>query len=480
MDHSLFIGREQEQAILHKALASPEAEMLAIVGRRRVGKTFLIKSVYGDRIAFQMSGIQHASMDRQLENFSYRLSLLKEEEEVVKTPSNWFRAFTMLIDYLRTKKSKEKYVVFFDELPWMASHKSDFISSLSFFWNSWAVDQQIVVVICGSAASWMVQKVVNHTGGLHNRITKRINLKPFTLYETELYFQRRNIPLTRYQIVQIYMALGGIPHYLKEVEAGKSAIQNINDICFSDAALLKDEFSNLYPALFQHAERHVAIIRALATKRMGIRRAEIISASKIPNGGTLSKTLEELELSGFITSYFSHGKKKKDKLYRLTDEYSLFYLSFIEKNIYQGPDTWQQLSQTQSYKSWSGYTFEGICIKHLAQLKKALSIGGVYAIASSFFHKGSDTEKGAQIDLLLDRNDQVVTLFEMKFYQETFIFNKSNAEALRHKQQVFQQVSQSKKLLLWTLIAPFGIKHTPHSLDLIYHVLTLDDLFVEA
>ncbi len=476
----MLIGRENEQAILKKALNSNEAEMVAVIGRRRVGKTFLIKSVYADFIQFQMAGIQHATIERQLENFAYRLSLVAQKEEPIETPPNWFRAFTTLINYLRTLQLKEKYVVFFDEVPWMAPHKSDFIQSLSFFWNSWAVDQNIVVVICGSAASWMVQKVVNHTGGLHNRITRRINLKPFTLFETEHYFQSRKIPLNRYHIVQIYMALGGVPHYLKEIEAGKSAIQNINDVCFSDAGLLRDEFSNLYSALFDHADKHVAIIRALATKRQGMTREEVTKISKVKNGGTLTKVLQELEQSGFISVYRSYGKKKKDKLYRLTDEYSLFYLYFIEKNIYGGNDTWHHLSQTQQYKIWSGYTFESICLKHLPQIKKALSIGGVHAISSSFLKKGTATEKGTQIDLLLDRKDQVINLFEIKFYQKEFVMTKAYAKTLAEKKDMFQTTTKTNKLLFWTFIAPFGLKHNQYSLELIYNVLTLDALFGES
>ena len=479
MENTPLIGREKEKAILTKALNSKESEMVAVIGRRRVGKTFLIKSVYSDHIAFQMSGIQNASLKRQLENFAYRLSSLSPNDELIPTPPNWFRAFTLLIDHLKAQKTREKYVVFFDELPWMATPKSDFIQGLSFFWNSWAVDQNIVVVICGSAASWMVQKVVNHTGGLHNRITRRINLKPFTLWETENYLKSRKITLNRHHIVQVYMAMGGIPHYLKEIESGKSAVQNINDSCFSETGLLKDEFSNLYPALFQNSENHVAIIRALATKRQGMTRAEIIDVAKVKNGGTLTNVLNELELSDFITSYRSFEKKKKNKLYRLTDEYSLFYLNFIEKNIYEGNDTWNHLSQTQVYKIWSGYTFESICIKHISQIKKALSIAGVFSISSSFSKKGTDSEKGVQIDLILDRKDQVINLFEIKFHQKEFVMTKAYAESLKEKMDIFQSTTKTNKLLFWTFIAPFGMKPNPHSLDLIHNTLTLDDLFTE-
>ncbi|MCB0835349.1 MAG: ATP-binding protein, partial [Bacteroidetes bacterium] len=376
------------------------------------------------------------------------------------------------------KTSNRKQIVFFDELPWMASPKSGFLSGLSYFWNSWAVNQNIVVVICGSAASWMIQKVVKNTGGLHNRITKRIIVNPFTLSETEQYLHQRGIKLNRYHIVQLYMAMGGIPHYLKEIKPGKSVVQNIDQICFSDTGLLRDEFLDLYPALFENPDKHIAVIRALSTKRQGMDREEIIKSSKLANGGSLTKTLEELNQSGFISTYQPFGKKKKNTLYRLTDEYSFFYLKFIEKKRNEGVETWQHLSQTQEYKIWSGYAYEGICIKHLHQIKKALSIGGVYSVSSSFLKKGTKTEKGVQIDLLLDRNDHIINLFEIKFYNKPFTISKAYAKELKEKMDLFEEATKTRKHLFLTLITTFGLIPNEYSLGLIDQVLTLDDLFI--
>ena len=240
--HKPLIGRKKEQKILENALTSSEAEMVAVIGRRRVGKTFLVKSVYTENIDFELTGIQKATNVEQLQNFSLHLTKQSGAVMPIKEPKNWLEAFFLLTTYLEKKQSNQKQVVFFDELPWLAKPKSGFLKGLSYFWNSWAVNQNIVVVICGSAASWMIQKVVKHTGGLHNRITKRIQLQPFTLLETEAYLKSRKITLNRYHIVQIYMAMGGIPHYLKEVEPGKSVVQNIDDICFSNSGLLKEEF----------------------------------------------------------------------------------------------------------------------------------------------------------------------------------------------------------------------------------------------
>lgn len=474
-----LIGRKEELKLLEEALQSSSAEMISVIGRRRVGKTFLIKSAFKSRINFHFTGIQDAPNKEQLQNFAFALNVAAENKIPIH-PSTWVEAFILLIDFLKQQQNGKKQVVFIDELPWLDNRKSGFLRGLSFFWNSWAVDENIIVVICGSAASWMIQKVVYHTGGLHNRITQSIHLKPFTLAETETFLKHQNINLNRYQIVQLYMAIGGIPHYLEKIKSGKSTAQIIDNLCFSETGILKNEFTKLYPALFENADKHVAIIRALTQKRQGMNRGEIIKTGKLPNGGTITKVLEELIQSGFISVYHPFGKKKKDKIYRLTDEYSLFYLQFMEKNVQEGRQTWHHLSQTQAYKIWTGYAFESLCIKHLPQIKKSLDIAGVYANASSFLKKGTTHEQGAQIDLILDRKDGVINLFEMKFYNKAFTINKLYAQQLKNKMDVFEETTQSRKQLFWTLVTTFGLKSNEHSLGLVDTVLGLDDLFVET
>ncbi|MCY7329342.1 MAG: ATP-binding protein [Saprospiraceae bacterium] len=475
--HQSFIGRQEEQAILQKALQSPEAEMIALIGRRRVGKTFLVRSVYENRLDFEITGIQDVSLREQLENFATRLNAHAKPLLPFRRPADWADAFQMLITFLEGREKQEKMVVFFDELPWLATRKSNFLKWLGYFWNSWAAQKNIVVVICGSAASWMVANVVRDRGGLHNRITRRINLMPFNLAETELYFNSRDIRFDRYQIIQIYMAIGGIPHYLKEVESGKSAAQNIDQICFSANGLLNDEFSLLYPALFDNPEAHTKIIRALAKTWQGMTRNDLIEATKLPNGGNTTRAIEELVISGFVSSFYAFGKKKKEIRYRLTDEYSLFYLKFIETNRSSGKGTWQRLSQTQTWKSWSGYAFENIGQKHVAQLKKALGISGVYSEASSFYVKGDAHQPGVQIDLLIDRNDHVINLCELKFYNADFIRTKDFAKEIRTKIALFKTISASRKQLFLTLLTTFPMLPNEHSLGLVDSTLTMDVLF---
>ena len=302
--------------------------------------------------------------------------------------------------------------------------------------------------------------------------------KPFSLSgNRSIPPKQTELPFDRYQIVQLYMALGGIPHHLKEVNPKQSAIQNINRICFSPNGLLREEFSQLYPALFVHADNHLAVIRALASRRQGLTRQQLVEVSKLPNGGGLTKVLEELNQSGFISIYRPFGKKKKEQLYRLTDEYSLFYLHFVEPHPYEGPDTWQLLSQTQAYKSWSGYAFENICLKHIPQIKKALGISGVYSTSSSFFKKGTTEEAGTQIDLLIDRNDRVINLCEIKFHQEPFRISKAYADSLRNKMSIFREASKTRKHLMLTFITAFGVAQNAHSMSLNVQGLTLEDLF---
>jgi uncharacterized protein len=474
--NTAIIGRKKETQLLQEALTSDEAEMVAILGRRRIGKTFLVATTYATRIVFEISGTQGATLRQQLKNFRDELAACYQIQVPIEVPTDWLSAFQLLKQYLKILDVTQKKVIFFDEVPWLAAHKSGFLEALGYFWNSWASRQNLVVVICGSAASWMIRRVVHDKGGLHNRITKRIHLQPFTLLETEQFLHSKGIYYDRFQVLHLYMALGGVPQYLKEVKAGRSAVQNIDNICFSEGGLLRDEFSKLYMALFNQADRHIAIIRALAEKWKGLDRTEILEKTKIGSGGGITSLLEELGQSGFITAYYPFGKKQRELMYRLTDPYSLFFLHFIETSA-KGEGVWLQLSQSQKYKSWAGYAFETVCLTHLLQIKKTMGISGIYSEASSFYQKATPATSGAQIDLVLDRKDHVVNLFELKFYEEVFVPNKAFAEGLREKKTVFKATTGTTKQLSWVFISAFGLLQNQHSLGLIDNVLTVDALF---
>ncbi len=472
-----IIGRVAEQAALITALESPDPELVAVIGRRRVGKTFLIKNTYADRLAFEATGLQTAPLSEQLQNFAFRINKTFYGGTAKLKPKNWLDAFQILILALEQQQYNEKMVVFLDELPWLDSRKSGFLRALGFFWNSWCVDHEIILVICGSAASWIIEHVVNDGGGLHNRITKKVELQAFSLLETEHYLKNRNIRLDRYQIVQLYMALGGIPHYLNEVKPGKSAVENIGNILFSTSSTLHNEFQNLYPALFDNAIAHSTVVRALAQKWKGLSRKEIVQITGLPDGGQTTGVLDELLYSGFITQYYPYGKIKRERLYRLSDEYSLFYICFIENNTTLNSEWWQTFSQTASFKSWSGYAFESICLKHVSSIKKALGISGIYTEASTYYLKSSAFGRGIQIDLLLERNDQAINLFEIKFYQSPFVVNKEDADDFRLKSSIFKTETNTKKQIFFTLLTTFPLTPNEYSLGTVDVALDLNCLF---
>jgi len=336
----------------------------------------------------------------------------------------------------------------------------------------------MVVVICGSAASWMIDRVVNNKGGLHNRITEYIQLKPFTLAEVKQYVHTVNPALDNYQLLQLYMSIGGIPHYLQHVQKGESATQTINRLCFQKDGILRNEFNNLYAALYEGHERHVAVVKALSTKWKGLTRMEISALTGLSNGGGLTQILTELTTASFIMPILPFGKKKKDTLFRLVDEYSLFYMTFIEGKRAGKKEIWLQTSREQFYKIWRGYAFENICIKHAEAIKKALGISGILTEVSGYRNHGKKEGEGIQIDMLIDRADQCINLCEIKFYNDEISLTKEDAEKLRRRRTLFLQFSKTRKTVFNTLITTYGINQNQYSLGQVDYEVTMDALFL--
>lgn len=459
---------------------SDSAEMIAVTGRRRVGKTFLIRSILEGRLDFEITGIHNGTLEEQLENFSRQLAQYGGLPMAPAVPATWLEAFWQLRAFLEKKRVRRKRTVFIDELPWLAGPRSGFMKGLENFWNSWASQHNIVIVLCGSAATWMLRQLIHNRGGLHNRITRNIRLEPFDLRETQQFLESRKVTLNHYQTIQVYMVTGGIPHYLKEVQSGQSAAQNIDRICFEPQGLLKDEFVKLYASLFGHPENHIKVIRELSQHRRGLTRKEIVAATGLPDGGRVSSILQELDSSGFISAYLPFGKQKKETLYRLTDEYSLFYLKFMERGKAMGQGAWLQLSQSQAWKAWAGYAFENICLKHVSQIKRALGIQGVYAEVSSFYFRGDDERPGMQVDLLIDRKDQVVNLCELKFYEGPFTLTKDYAQELRERLAGFRERTRTRKQVMLTMVTAFGLRHNEHSIGLVQAEVEMEALFAPA
>lgn len=480
VQQSLIIGREAEITILEEAFNSSQAELIAVYGRRRVGKTFLIRTVYAENIIFDFTGVKDATLNDQLKNFKRVLVNTFKPTSPIPRPKTWLDAFWQLADFIQLDTRMGKKVIFLDEFPWLDTPKSKFLQAFDHFWNAWASRYpNLIIVICGSAALWMIQNILRNKGGLHNRLTRRIRLMPFNLYETERLLLQKGVVLDRYQIIELYMAMGGIPQYLKEIKAGESSTQTIDRLCFTKDGALHYEFQELYVALFDKAEKHLEVVVALADKPSGLSRNELIYLCSLTTGGSLTVILDELLESGFISEYIPFGKMTRDVIYKLTDEYSLFYLKFIENSKSMGTGSWISKSTGASWSAWSGLAFENICMKHIPQIKKALGISGVYTEHSIWRYKpkSSSDSNGAQIDLLFDRNDRCINLIEIKFSVKEFTIDKKYADELQQKRWVFMDITKTKKSVFTTMLTTFGIKTNEHYLGQVQNQIKMGALF---
>ncbi len=467
-----MIGRAEEIQVLNGLLHSKEAELVSVLGRRRVGKTFLIREAFKENIVFEFVGIQNGTRQEHLNSFTFCLQQTFGKKAVPNVIANWLQAFQILIAILSINKSKKKQVIFIDELPWIAGLKPDFLKAFGFFWNSWASKSNIVVAICGSAASWMIKQVINNKGGLHNRVTRQIYLQPFTCIQTKQYLIQRGLKFNDDQITELYMTFGGIPYYLKQMDKGNSVAQVVNKLCFEAKSPLKNEFANLYAALFANPANYIAIIKACYSKWKGVSQNEIVKLSGIASGGSLTKILEELEISGFITSTSPFSNVKKEKLYRLTDEFSLFYLKFMEG---KKTTNWNAISQTQAFKLWQGYTFENFCFKHIGSIKQQLGIAGIVTQQYSYNIKSTAKSSGGQIDLIIDRSDQCINLCEIKYHNKFFVIHKAYELLLNQRIQNFKWETGTKKTILLTFITKAGVKNGS---QLINNEILLKDFYV--
>lgn len=462
------VGRENQLFLLNNALVSNKSELIAVYGRRRVGKTFLIRETFNKQFVFEVSGIPQGSMKIQLANFYNELVKRSKKIEKYPKPTNWMEAFSLLEKLLDASKNKSKKVVFIDEFPWMYTQKSKFVQLFAHFWNNYCTKRDdLVVVICGSSASFMVNKVINDKFGLHNRITLPIRLLPFNLYETELYLKSRKIHWDRYAYVQLYMAIGGIPHYLEKIQRGDSVSTAINRLCFQKDGVLVNEFNQVFISLFENSENHVKIVETLALSQRGMTRSEIISKSKIATGGTLSNALKELIESGFVSEYQPY-QKMKEVLYRLSDEYSIFYQKFIKNNK---NNSWNSLYNSRSYMTWSGFAFETLCLKHIRQIVKGLGISGM--LVNSYSWRNSN----AQIDLLIDRSDRCINLCEIKFSEAEFVISKAYFENLQRKKAEFKKEMKVRKNVFVTFLTTFGVKENDNYIKIIDNQLSIGSLF---
>ena len=467
-----IIGRYSEQRTMQQYVNSEAPEFVVVYGRRRVGKTFLVKEFFKQTFTFYVTGLAKAKKEEQMENFN--ASLRSYGKMPYPQEKSWINAFRQLIHLLQNSRKKGKKVVFIDELPWFDTPRSGFLTGLEYFWNSWASTQpDILLIVCGSATSWMINKLLKNRGGLYNRVTRRMLLAPFTLGECEDFFRHKKIVMERREIVGSYMIFGGIPFYLNMFEKEYSLAQNVDKLCFSENGGLKDEFASLYASLFKHAENHIKVVNALGKKTKGLTREEIIEESNLQGGG-LTNILEELEQCGFIRTYKAFDKKNKDRLYQLIDFYSLFYFNFIKDSKQNDEHFWTNLIDNAKHRAWSGYAFEQVCLAHIKQIRQKLGISGVVTYTSSW--RSRNSKPGAQIDLIIDRNDSVINLCEIKYAKGEFVIDKKYYETLCNKRNTFISETKVRKAVHLTLSTTYGIKQNEYS-GHIQSEVKMEDLF---
>lgn len=475
-----IIGRKQEQEELLRLYESSKPEFVAVYGRRRVGKTFLVKELFKDRFAFWHTGLSPYDRDGkymlrdQLQAFFY--SLQDYGYSGASCPKSWIEAFRMLELLLIQKDDGSRMLLFIDELPWMDTARSRFISAFEHFWNTFsAKHDNVMLIVCGSATAWMMDNVINNKGGLYNRLNYEMRLSPFTLAECQAYFRSQDMAMSRYEMVQAYMIFGGVPHYLSLFDKQKSLPQNIDDLFFSRQAKLQNEFNRLFGSLFKNAADHEKVVRFLATRRSGFTRKEILSATKIKDGGGATDILNGLEASDFITQYLPFGEPKKEH-YRLTDHFCMFYLQFIDGKEHQDEHFWQNNYMSGRLAGWRGLAFEEVCFCHLPQIKQALGIAGVATRQSSWIIRDDDGKATSQIDMLIDRSDNNINLCEIKFSGNEFVIDKQYDSRLRSRLQQLIDIVPARKTVRLTMLTTFGLKRNEYS-GQVQNQLTLDDLF---
>ena len=473
----IIIGRNAEKQELQRYCNSGKPELLIVYGRRRVGKTYLIKEFFEGNFAFYFTGTVGVSNSVNLANFD---SALAEFNSTSKCPSkNWGDAFGKLKALLsgKVKKYGDKKVVFIDEMPWLDVRESGFLQAFDYFWNSWAsAVPEILFIGCGSATSWITKKLFQNKGGLHNRITGRMYLAPFSLGECEEYFRSKNIVMTRYQIAECYMIFGGIPYYLNLFDSSLSLSQNVDRLCFAINAPLKNEFFELYGSLFKSPHKYLAIIEALSKKRSGMNRSELSKASRLPPNGHFTDALNELEQCDFIEKYFDFTKPKNGSNYYLMDPFTLFYLRYMQNNNTKDEYFWTNYIEDGGHRAWCGFAFEQLCRSHIRQMKNALGIFGVSTSIVSWRSKGLHDRPGAQIDLLIDRRDGVINLCEMKYTKHPYVITKAEASALEQKKMLFIQETGTRSAIHITMVTTWGIEKKGYA-GIAQSEILLGDLF---
>ena len=473
-----MIGRIQERKELEASLLATEAQLIAVCGRRRVGKTYLVRESFHGKFFFEHAGIMHGTMSEQLAEFAD--SLRRAGLKGVPSLAGWREAFNELERLIKTGRGKGKKVVFIDEMPWMDTPKSGFLKAFEVFWNGWCSGRKdVVFVVCGSATSWIVKKVFHNKGGLYNRTTGRIFLEPFTLSECRELMESRGIELGDDDLAEAYMLFGGVPYYWTLLTKGRSLAQNIDQLCFAAKGKLRHEFDELYASLFENGGAHLRIVRELAGCKKGMTQKDLLGAAGVSSGGNGKRYLEELEQSGFVRKFTSYGKRKRDSQYQLIDCFTLFHLKFIDGESNPDEHHWQHSVNSPKVNAWRGLAFERVCFWHIRQIKNALGVSGVLTQVYCWRHVADDVYPvGAQIDMLIERADHVVNICEMKFSAQPFSIDKDYLERLKTKTGAFKQMTKTRSAIHLTFVTASGLLQNKYS-GIVQSEVTLEDLFKE-
>lgn len=474
-----IIGREEETKLLKQYAQSGKAEFIALYGRRRVGKTFLINSTFGESFTFSMTGVLEGNKAAQIHAFGDAMDLYGNPLE--KRPEDWYEAFQMLRYLLTERMSKDKRcIVFIDELPCFDTRQSDFTNALGYFWNSWAsLQNSLMLIVCGSATSWMMENIIDSHGGLHDRITHEMHLKEFTLRETEQYLKASGFQWDRLLTLQTYMTFGGIPYYLSLLNGKESLAQNIDRLFFRADGEMRREFHRLYKTLFTNPDPYITIIEALFGKKKGLSRDEIARIIGKESSGRLTKMLNNLIDCDLIRFYNIKKKKisKQSGLYQLTDFYTAFYLQFV-KGIENDEHFWAKSQNAPTVNAWRGLAFERVCLAHIPQIKKALGIEAIKTIYYAWRSSANENEgeRQAQIDLIIERADRMVNLCEAKYSTSTYLIDKEEHLRFQNRIARFQQETAYSGGIIPVFITPFGLQRNAYS-EYIINCVVLDDLF---
>ena len=466
-----MFGRDEECQLIKSYLSSNRSEFVAVYGRRRVGKTFLLRQTLGDSLCFSFTGMANVKNSEQLLNFNITLRRYYPE---AKASANWLEAFDQLQDYVESCTQEQK-IIFIDELPWLDTPKSNFMAAFEHFCNAWASGRSdIKLFVCGSATSWMLDNIINNHGGLHNRVTHEMYLEPFSLGQCKQYFEAYHFGYSDRELAEFYMIFGGVPYYMSLMEKTLSVSQNVDRLIFSPTGELRNEKENLFRSLFRHSDDYVAILDAISEKRKGLTRAEILEKTKLDNNALFSKRLEELEKCSFIRHYEDYSKRQRNMLYQLVDPLSHFWCNVVEQNKHRDEQFWSHSQNSPLFNNWSGLAFEMLCLNHVPQIKQALGISGIQADIYSW-RTPADVIPGAQIDLVIDRADRCVNICEMKFSRAEYEIDDAEQNKIENRILQFQKHAEPRKSIRLTMVTSYGVKRNTHS-SIVQNEITLVDL----